>query len=1400
MRSVLHLILRCVVGIILLFPAFLFAQNNLIINEVMGSNFDYFPDEDGTYADWIELYNGGNEAINLNNYGLSDNAQNPLKWSFPEYFIQPNEHLLVWASGKDRKPLDRIWTQGITRKVYHNIPGARVEDLLEDPRFPDEPDFHEVVKSFFESPSNIGDNYGQHMYTWIKPPATGKYTFWIAGDDNCQLLLSPDENTSNGVLIAEVPEWTPPRDWNRFSVQRSEQIFLEQGKYYFLSALMKEGGGSDNLAVRWQLPSGQIDGPISTQYCFLPHQYFHTNYSISGDGEEIVLTAPGGQKIDEMPAWPIPSNISLGRTLSHPDDWVYFEKTTPGHPNPDSGFDRISSKLVIQPAGGFFANPVLVSMSGETGDIYYTTDGTAPNPNNGIRYSSPFLISGSVRLRAALFQDGAIGSEIVGASFGILSDSISNFTSNLPIMVLQQFDTLISPGNRTISYMTLFDSPEVGRYPILSKEYTQGRININIRGSSSQSFPKKGYGFHLLEENGRNRKEALLGMPEEHNWVLHGPYSDKTLLRNVIAYEMSNDIGQYSPRTRLIELFMHDGSGALNESHYHGVYVLVERIKVAPGRVEIEDLETYHNDGPEITGGYIFKKDRLNEGEEGFRTLRGSLYAHDKPDERTITPAQSNYLTSYVDSVETALFGPNFTDQELGYEAYIDVASFIDYHLLTEVCKEIDGYRFSTFFYKDRNGKLILGPLWDYNLSLGNADYNEGWNPEGWYYPLISEYDYLNGWFNRLFEDKKFEQQYKQRYRQLRNAAFSTPRLLNKISGYAELLEEAQVRNFNRWNTLGTYVWPNWFIGDTYQEEIDFMSKWLDERLIWMDGQLGGAYNLIHYWNFNIEDDFLTPSFTFGDGELTISPGSQTEVTTGTGQDFIGENARSDDPTGSHLRVNYPIGTELLFSIPSSGFKDLTFSYETRRSGSGANTQYISYTTNGEEYISLDTIMVTTEPTLHIYNFDRISAANNNEHFAIKIAIDQIGSGEGGDVGNNRFDNVTLDGEALDGVNLPPAQVLSLPNPIQVTVSIDEALNLNNYFSDPDGDILIYTVEAENPGICTAHVNDSSLSITSISQGETILQLTVSDGFNQPLSQDVRVLLYPEPFVIADHTFEFDFWDENEPEGLFPEHMIFLQSNLEDTDLTDELLYAYYIPEDDYSDNDMDNIGFPYRNESRTRINGLGSEGFSFINTGRGRDLGAALISLNTLNTSKVSIDWTASTLRANSRVYAFRPQFRIGQDGVWQNFLDSASEIIEYERSSIINQKVVFQEMLLPSSALNQPNVQIAWKYYYTGERLSSNSGARDMLAIHHIKIEGDLGTSTVEVNLSGKLELWPNPLRGNELYFNKVTSGYIFDIHGRPFIKVNNTSKIDIGINLPAGLYIYRSLDGEALRFVVQ
>ena len=153
------------------------------------------------------------------------------------------------------------------------------------------------------------------------------------------------------------------------------------------------------------------------------------------------------------------------------------------------------------------------------------------------------------------------------------------------------------------------------------------------------------------------------------------------------------------------------------------------------------------------------------------------------------------------------------------------------------MCKNIDGYRLSTFMHKDREGPLRMGPQWDFNLSLRNADYLEGWIPQGWYYEDVGAGDYL--WYTRMFQDPDFITEYSQRWTEIRADILTTERLMADIDNNVELLNESQQRNFQKWRILGTYVWPNPNpLARTYQQEIDLMKQWLDSRLEWMDAQL----------------------------------------------------------------------------------------------------------------------------------------------------------------------------------------------------------------------------------------------------------------------------------------------------------------------------------------------------------------------------------------------------------------------------------------------------------------------------------------------------------------------------------------------------------------------------------
>jgi hypothetical protein len=651
---------------------------------------------------------------------------------------------------------------------------------------------------------------------------------------------------------------------NEVMARNSSVIRDPQGQYddwielYNPSAFVVDLGGyylTDDLSqpTKWQIPMGN---PAATRipaggYLLIwadgdvGDSGLHASFRLSGDGEEVGLFAPDGVTlIDGFSFGPQYVDVSYGRYPNGGPELRFLSVPTPGKPNV-LVHEGIAEPPEFDVKGQVCTAPITITLTTATegATIYYTLDGSEPYSISRDRpfgriYSEPFVITSTATVKAIAWLPGWRRSDTSTERYIFIAPSVQDFNSNLPLIILDETDGPITSGGRSGTHFALIDRDQDGRARLSGPVTLYSRALANVRGSSSQQFPKKMFGIHLVDDEGGNRKESLLGMPEEHNWVLYAPYSDKSLMRNTIAYGMSNDIGRYAPRTRFVELFLHQGSGLVTWAHYHGVYVLVERIKWGDGRVDIARLSPADNAEPEISGGYILKKDRLNPGEQGLRTSRGTHLAYVRPNEREITANQRKWLIDYLNRLENALFGPGFADPQAGYAAFLDADSFIDLHLITELCKEIDGYRLSTFMHKDRGGKLAKGPLWDFNLSLGNANYLDGWRPQGWYYPLISQDQYLHGWYTRLFQDPESRMRYVDRWFALRREAFATERLLGIIDGYAALLNESQARNFARWPVLGRYIWPNWFIATTYRQEIDWMKDWLVQRLTWMDSQI----------------------------------------------------------------------------------------------------------------------------------------------------------------------------------------------------------------------------------------------------------------------------------------------------------------------------------------------------------------------------------------------------------------------------------------------------------------------------------------------------------------------------------------------------------------------------------
>lgn len=598
---------------------------------------------------------------------------------------------------------------------------------------------------------------------------------------------------------------------------------------------------------------------------------------------------------------------------------------------------KVTPPAVAQPGfaphGGVFAGSVVVQMQSSAGVVRYTLDGSDPNAKSEPA-GGELRLTGTTQVRARVFEPGKTPGPVVSQTYTIVEKDLESFTSNLPLVILNTFGREVLRSEKTAASVRFIDEKD-GVSKLLGEADYDGRGELNLRGNTSLRYLKRSFTLKTKDDAGRSKSVPLLGFPEDNDWVLYAPYPDKTLLRDVLTYDLSRQLGRYASRTKFVELFLNQVGGRMSKRHYMGVYVLEEKIKRGKGRVPIQKLKVDDNAEPSITGGYIFKKDhsdnrghgetmpsvegrpggmggnsgnrygyptgpggfpadpagflppvggeqrRGNRGEfregggrdqivfeetfrgplqqftpdgggrqrrvefgneapmngssDSFYTSQGNEFYYVEPKEDEITPVQRTWLRNHLNAFERALQGPDFKDPVKGYAAFIDADSFIDHHIIVELTKNIDGFRFSTFFQKDRGGKIKLEPIWDWNLSYGNANGKQGQMAEHWYWPQLDDRQY--SYYRRLFEDPDFAQRYVDRLMELRGTVFSISNVFARIDSLVTDLGQARVRNFERWPILSRRIWPNTFVGKSYEDEIGYMKGFIQQRFDWVDRQ-----------------------------------------------------------------------------------------------------------------------------------------------------------------------------------------------------------------------------------------------------------------------------------------------------------------------------------------------------------------------------------------------------------------------------------------------------------------------------------------------------------------------------------------------------------------------------------
>ncbi len=640
----------------------------------------------------------------------------------------------------------------------------------------------------------------------------------------------------------------------------------------------------------------------------------HTNFTLPKTGGTISLRNPATTVIS---TWTYPNqfeDVSYGlkyqggasgflNPVSPGAGTLYSYDVAPGGPAEDIVWSR---------EGGLITGSTPLSMSaplapGST--VRYTLDNTNPGPASAL-YTTALNITNSATVRARVYTPGRLPGPVTSRTLLMLDSSLANynnsnqpFKSHLPLIVLDSFgvnvdgvtDSAQARPHR-FTYGVVIDKDATTGLADITSPITnwQGRGGTHVRGDSSGGFAQKSYAWETWDNLGNDKDAALLDMPAESDWALYGPYTDKTFIRNVITYtkmrELHGDADGFAMRTRMVEvIFNMDPGQAVSYNDYRGVYILMERIKRSKDRMNIAKLNDLVTDPTLITGGYIFRRDRASS--DGTTLLPVGMNSHTPG---VLNGAQTTYLTNYINAFNTALYGANFADPVLGYAPYIDVNSFIENWWFVEITKQIDGYRLSTYFTKDRGGKIIATPIWDYNLSMGNANYATGDQYAGWYWNQTDSY-----WWARLRQDPAYELKNWDRYWEMRRTIFNTLLLQNSMdtyklmatngnttpvsnsfvltAGQPSTLENAAQRHYRKHPILGVYVWPNaggdpggaatltprpWQVNTTFQSEIDWMKTWMGQRLNWIDDQNFPAGSTVIY---------RPPNVSPGPGSIPVS-------------------------------------------------------------------------------------------------------------------------------------------------------------------------------------------------------------------------------------------------------------------------------------------------------------------------------------------------------------------------------------------------------------------------------------------------------------------------------------------------------------------------------------------------
>ena len=821
-------------------------QAQLLITEIQAINDNTLDDEDRESSDWIEIFNAGDSDIDLAGYHLTDDEEELTKWTFAEgTSIASGQFLLVFASGKDRRdPAGNLHTNfrldGEGEPLFLLTPdGGNVEAGF-PPRYPPQaPDASYGLSTqstssiLLEADAEVSYHVpasGVLGLTWVEPDFDD--SSWDRGPGGIGYEPRGDFDEYVGTDVGAILEDVNSSIYIRieFDVENAADVDLlrllaryDDGFAVFLNGV-RIPGVNDPEELTWDSRSERSQEVTQ-----------ETRIDISSgrdalrEGRNVLAVqamnrSSGGNDLlfsTRLEA------IAIGEVS--PDTFEYFSEPTPAGPN-TPGFASIAPPVEFSHEDGAYSEAQMVTLSTplEGSEIRFTLNGVIPDEESDI-YAGPIEITGASQITARVYHPDFLPGLPRSVTLILIDDSIQTVTSNLPIAIASTFGRQI-PNNCEGAYtpgffMMLEPDGEDGRTRLSSTPTFAHRVGFRRRGSSTCGRQKFSFNVEIWDAESEEIDASFFGWPLGGDYAMYGPENfDRALIRNAFIYEISRQMGQYAARTKFVECYLHTRPGPVSQASFWGLYVFMERNKIGEGRVDIDRVAPSATELPDVSGGYLLKVDR-NDGVQTF-SAGGLTMVPVQP--KTLPPAQRSYLMQFFNEMRASL-DPNTVIDRDG--EFVDVASWIDHHILNFYPVNVDAFRLSGYLYKPRNGPVVMGPIWDYDRSMESTDGRDD-NPRD----LRGNNFFTFGWYSPLFGGQPptlattaWARAYRMRWRDLRESVLSDANIDGVIDGMADELDEAAERNFNRWAGFRPRRSPPPLDG-SFRGEIEYLKNWLRIR------------------------------------------------------------------------------------------------------------------------------------------------------------------------------------------------------------------------------------------------------------------------------------------------------------------------------------------------------------------------------------------------------------------------------------------------------------------------------------------------------------------------------------------------------------------------------------------